>query len=502
MNRNTTAILALLMASSAQGGTLTEDFTTYSHADFTATTGLWNTVDHVAQAAVVATTVPVTTADFGNGSDGVLNSSTGYAFDTNAHPNGYNFASVTISAGAITVTGSNPLIIRSLGTVNIAPALNLGGAAVAATVNGQAGQAANVAGANGGTALGALVNGGQGGDGTHVNGRPGTNADGTTDALTPGAGSTLNGTNGSPGSNSLTRPGAINGWPTSFVSGTAGGGGGAFFINGADVATGGGGGAGGGTLRISAVGTLQVGTIDVSGGAGGASVKSAGSANCSGAGAGGNGGAIWLQSFKTITPAGNTILGGAGGGAGVGCAVGTAGSAGLNGRTRLDETVGGNFSTTNAAAGTSYVVQSTGYDLGTSDAVFNSNPTVSSQPNGGSISIVYAGSKDGSSYSGFTSNLLDLSDQGYRYLKFQIQITTNAVAGPSPTVSSISLMYSGPPDTVDGLALSAGCGSLQMIGAGAHLDRKASDRAGETTLLFWSLVYASIWFLARRLRAA
>src|SRR4051794_38522021 len=99
MKRKTIIIFAFFLVSSAQGGTLTEDFTSSGHADFTATTGLWNTVDRVAQAAVVASTAPVTTVDFGNGSDGALNSSTGYTFDTGTHPNGYNFTSVSISAG-------------------------------------------------------------------------------------------------------------------------------------------------------------------------------------------------------------------------------------------------------------------------------------------------------------------------------------------------------------------------------------------------------------------
>ena len=72
-------------------GTLTEDFTTVDFADFTQSTGFWNVKDGAAEAAPVVDADAARRMDFGDGSDGVLDSAAGYSFDTDARPDGYRF---------------------------------------------------------------------------------------------------------------------------------------------------------------------------------------------------------------------------------------------------------------------------------------------------------------------------------------------------------------------------------------------------------------------------
>lgn len=117
-------------AATVSGGKLVEDFTSLDGGDFQTSTGLWNVIDHVAQAGAVANGLSTRPISFGDGSDGALTLSSGssYTFNTDQHPNGYNFTSVSIDSGVtLNVTGSKPLIIRSLSTATISSTLSVDG---------------------------------------------------------------------------------------------------------------------------------------------------------------------------------------------------------------------------------------------------------------------------------------------------------------------------------------------------------------------------------------
>jgi len=480
-------LAAVLASSPAHAQTLTENFTTMNNWDVAATTatgspGIWNinagqsgNPGPCAMAPVMDNGSTNTAISFGTGSDGILNSASGFTFDTNAHPNGYNFFSVNITGGTVTVTGTNPLIIRSLTSVNITPAIDLDGGAGTASASGGAGGTAPAT---------SLATGGNGGSTAGGTGTTGDIASGAASGGTGGAGCASAGAACNRG---IQGPPNIPGdFDTTgdFIGGAAAGGGGG---NSTSATTGGGGGAGGGIIQIAALGTLTVGTVTARGGQGGSNGTAAAGCvpgACPGSGPGGNGGSIWLQSFNAITVPGSVSV--AGGATGLGNGV-----VGNPGKIRGDEpgapagwTTGGasggavgGVVPTIASSGTFFVV-STAYDLSTYNATFSTAPTVT--PN---APVQFAASSDGSTFTAFTSDITTLSNQNFRYLKFKITLN----AATQSFVSSISIPYDGPSlDTVN-LSLAAGCGSLER----SHDDR--SDKTGMMMTGFWVLFYLLAW---------
>lgn len=432
-------------------GNLIEDFTDSSHWDASTSTGLWNFVDHAIQAGRVTGGVSTRPINFGDGSDGDLNSSTGYIFNTDTHPNGYNFNSISITGGTIQVQGSSPLILRSLSTVTLSSTLSVkGGDGLSGTANG------STTGPNGGTAVAGQCSGGKGGNA--VSPTPGSGVAGLTSLGTLDTGTVGTGFNGAGNANSagfaVDSQGADNTWentssPSPFRcgAGAAGGGG---HTNGANYATGGSGGAGGGTIRIIAVGNVTYSSLDARGGNGGVGANDG---NCSGSGSGGNGGAIWIQSLHSVT--GGTLVLTAGNFAQCGA---SSSQAGIDGLSRIDSeltSTAGSFSTGNVAANQTYVIQSKAYDLGTQNAGFFSTPTLTTTLNGGSVSISYLGSSDGTTYTS-TSDISTLTNRNIRYLKFRISLTTASSVGTSPQVTQIQIPFS-----ELNIRLSGGCGTIQ-----------------------------------------
>ncbi len=433
------------------GGSLVEDFTTIDGLDATASTGLWNIVSRAAEATRVANAQVTRPIAFGDGSDGIVSSSSGYTFDTDARPNGYNFISLSITGGTVTVRGRSPLVIRSLSTVTITPTIDLSGA------NGTAGTAnGGTAAVSGGGAVTCYSDGGSGGDATPSNGTSGKRSDGTADTAGGAAvsGAAACAEAGSPGAAVPSVSGVFSTFDTSgsFICGASGAGGGGH-RNGGNFSTGGGGGGGGGTVRITAAGNLTVGTIIANGGNGGAKATDT---HASGAGSGGNGGAIWLQTLATLsTGATPTATGGA---AGDSFNSGTNGFIRGDGPTRPAWAAAVGYDTTNVPASQTAIVQGR-YDLGTTNAAFFTTPTITTTLNGGTVTTTYAGSQDNAAYSDFTSDLSSLSNRGFRYLKVRFAIANSGGAGLSPQVTQISI-----PITELDVRLMGGCGRLEEIG--------------------------------------
>lgn len=274
-------------------------------------------------------------ADFGNGSNGAYTATT----NTTLPSGTYNYTSFTINSGVtVTVTGSQPLIIKSQGTVDIDGALVLNGG------DGQSGRRMsgsgccsycdpNGAGYQANPAGGAAGPGGfAGGDGDQgVTGQvgfgPGGGGGGTqVNGSGAGGGYGTAGANGSAGSGGGTPlGGSTYGDPqlSVFQGGSGGGAGSGYIANGND---GGGGGGGGGAVQIAAplIDISATGSISADGGEGGGG---------DGAGGGGAGGAIWLQATTLNTSGTLSAVGGAGG-----CSspYSRFGGAGGNGRIRVD----------------------------------------------------------------------------------------------------------------------------------------------------------------------
>ncbi|MBI3555226.1 MAG: hypothetical protein HY074_03045 [Deltaproteobacteria bacterium] len=496
-----TSLLIVPSARSVTGTSsqLVEDFTTDTFADYAATTGLWDLPDHKARAGVVADAVgsgaarPIT---FGDGSDGVLSSGSGATFDTNSHPNGFNFKSIDISAGAITVTGTNALIIRSLSNVNIALGVVFsvdGQSDVAGSLSGVA--SGSTTGPAGGTAVTCGANGGKGGNASPLtvgNGNDGLLSSGLADNPTGGAGhddtaqGAGSGTDASPSLAALLPDGPTFD-TTGFVCGPGGGGGGGDTSgNGGAYGTGGAGGGGGGRVRVTSVGNMTINaTITARGGHSGRGADAG--AICGGNGAGGNGGSIWLQALGAM-PAVTTNV-----------TVGTGNTNSCNaapvdgfnaGATRFDF-AGAALDTVPAAPNQTYVVQSKAYDLGTLNAGFSGATIVSSNGAGSAPTVEFAGSADGVSFSAFSSDVTLMSGKSFRFVRFKITIRTGAAAGNSPEVTRIALNYNDLGLEKLDLKISSGCGTITGMS-----DDPASPRATMAGvqltlawLCFWILCY-------------
>jgi hypothetical protein len=419
-------------------GTFTENFSDPSYFDSTNSTGLWNAGASTpgAEGGRFANQDPTKPITFGDGSDGTVNTSSGYTFNTDTHPNGYNFVKLTITGGTITVTGSNRLIIRSLTTVTISPTVTLSGSAGTISQNG-----AGTSSPGGTAGPTCITHGGAGGDTSPGNGQLGTETGAVSETGGTGNSGATSGTAGSASANSSASP-VVFETAGSIVCGSGGAGGGGH-AGSTPIGTGGGGGGGAGTLQIAATGNINVTSVVAQGGAGGDAITNSG--RCTGAGAGGGGGTVWFQTLGSITaPASDPNIAGGLGGSNAGC--GGATSAGLDGVVRGD--VAGvtpwsfGYNTTNYIASSTYTIQSRAYDLGTENVGFFQAPTVTSS--GAVIAgyplVEYAGSSNGTTFSSFSSNILTLSNKGYRYLKWRITLQTNGAAA-TQRVTGISISF-------------------------------------------------------------
>jgi hypothetical protein len=438
---------------SLKDGVLTEDFTEVGHWDISNSSGLWNMVTHSIQAGRVMGGQFNQPLFFGDGSDGVLQSSLGYVFDTDTHPSGFNFISVQITGGTIVVQGKNPLLIRSLSTIEITPPISVRGG------NGATGSAnTSLIGPTGGIPVASQCAGGQGGNAESTSpqgdGASGLTFDRSNDLAGGGIGGDPPATISPGGPFDSADSATLWGTGNAFRCGAGGGGGGGYNDGAGHYATGGAGGAGGGTVQMIAVGPVLLNTIDASGGDG-AMGADANSGNCSGSGAGGNAGAIWLQSLESIS-ASTLVL--APGASATTC-LSSAGSGYPVGFSRIDDrtsSTAGAFTTEAVASNQIYQIQSLAYDLGTRNANFPAEPILSEVLNGGTLSITYSGSSDGIHFSNDTADLRQLSQQNIRYLKFKVTITTPTSAGLTPELKSISIPF----EELD-IQLKGGCGSTR-----------------------------------------
>jgi len=488
------------MAATIAGGSLVENFDTLDFADLQSSTGVWNIVDKRAQSAAFANAAidPNRVITFGNGTDGALFSANGFNFDTDSHPNGYQFTSVNITAGAISVTGSNALVIRSLTTVNIVPTIPV--FKLVGANNGAAGSAAGTT-----TVPGSAVtcggNGGKGGTGGSAglgvgnvnNGLNGFLSSGALDLGHAGTGQFTGAYNGSV---DATASAALisSDFDASFDCGPGGAGGGGYsFAAVGPFASGGAGGAGGGRLHITAIGNITITDASTIGGNGGNGAK-VGAAPCSGVGAGGSGGSLWIQTLGTlganapILTAGNTgtsfcqaVLSPSVGGL-------ARGDSAPASRPGSWNTGAGSFDTDLVPIATSSVVFSKAYDLSVWNAGFTAAPTVSQTLNGGQITVQYAGSADGTSFNGFVSDITTLSNKNYRYLKFKISITSNAGAvAASPFVNQISLQYNDLGLDSVTFPLAAGCATTHK--AGTPSGKVPFDLLAELSLMIMATLF-------------
>jgi hypothetical protein len=258
---------------------------------------------------------------FSDGTDGAFLANTSRTLASGVH----DFTTFTIASGAVvTVTGANPLVIKTQGAVQINGALvangGLGGNGVLSTSAGTPG-AAGPGGAAGGSGF-FTVSGGPFDGSAGAGSGPG----GGGTSWGPGAGAGHAATGGTvPLGTAI--PGIVYGDAgLSALLGGSGGGGG----SGGNNCGGGGGGGGGGIIKIVAFGTIDFGTnaaVQVRGGGGGTD----GGAACGGGG-GGSGGTLWIRSLSVRN---DGVLDASGGAGGTGWQS-NIGGAGSPGRIRID----------------------------------------------------------------------------------------------------------------------------------------------------------------------
>jgi hypothetical protein len=461
---------------------LTEDFTDSSHWDASGSTGFWNMVDHAIQAGRVTGGVASQKLSLGDGSDGILDTSNGYTFDTDAHPNGFNFILLRINGGAVQVQGSFPLVIRSLSSVTITPLLSVKGAiGQSGIVNGSISVISL-----GGTAIAGKCSGGAGGNASGGSGESGLTYEGLNDyapgSLPAGGSGVTAGTDaGTALDVALSDQWETN--PSHFRCG-AGGSGGGGQINGGNHTTGGAGGAGGGSIRISAAGPISVGQVSAEGADGGLGANNSGT--CSGGGGGGNGGIIWLQSLQTVTSTSLSAVAGRSASCAGYFSVNFDGFSRTDSKTASDR---GAFSTGSVAPLQTYEVLSKPYDLETQNAGFLKQPTILTTLNGGTIKVQYEGSSNsnGSEFSSSTEDITTLSDKKYRYIRFRIIITTGSSTGISPELNSISIPF----EELD-VRLKGGCGSLQVTGSSPF------NHQGMKLEAMWILCFIFIFIIQKQ----
>lgn len=404
--------------------------------------------------------------DVGDGRHGAFELSTYADFSENGDISGniirlntdtfsnLQFTSFNLEAGwTLRPTGSNPLIIRSLGAVTIAGTIDCSGGNGQSGTNNEAditvggqGRCGGGRGGNGGSSTlqpsdgssgGSNVTGGgagpdfvavggPGGGGGGAYSQPGTPA---TDGVNPNGGAV-----GSAGDNFQDDAFTITG-------GGSGGGGGSFVTGDSSGASGG---AGGGSIHIFAHGTINItaaGEVDARGGDGGAVANPL----LAGAGGGGGGGSLAMFSVGDIIIDSNIVNSenGTGGTANSG---GTGGNGG-EGRTWVvekDEFAGGAFVETPVTlllspgfvrykTGT-FVTTTKEIDLQSSAPVLNSVTVGKSEPAGGSVTVEIASS----SQSGFdpSGSFTDVEDLAGRKIErfVRLRITLENTEG-DPDVS-------------------------------------------------------------------
>jgi len=489
-------------------------------ASSAATPGLWNVASGRLQAPLAPAGVVINMISFGDGSngsfnDGPSNSTAGITvgagsviFNTDVQAD-YSFSSFSLNGPfTLTVTGSQPLVIRSLGAITIAGAVDLNGAPGAANSAGAAplggaGLAGAFGGGNGGlpgvpacaqgtaavvglpSAAGVPRGGGigtcQNGTATEEGGGGGCNGvDATGTNASPGIVGGVPGTNGGVCTPGVTY--ALRGlaFETTFSGGAGGGGGGAY--NGAPSARGGGGGAGGGAIRLVALGAVTVtGTVTSSGGLGGRNENGT-APDCGGGGGGGSGGSIWIQSAQTAAGAGPIVhAGGAGGdpNTNVGCAGISEGGAGSQGALRIDTAAGVHgFVTLIPATSLSqrpvsspvtgtYTIVSKAFDFSDSLYEFGA-PTETlgcgAAPAAGTLSVTYEGSSDGFTFSRSATAATISSLNEFPFLRIRVEITS-ASSNP-PCLTALSIPYQQQTRTELELAGGLFCGQIKNFGGG------------------------------------
>ena len=268
----------------------------------------------------------------GSGSDGVFKPTT----NTTIAAKSYEYQKFEIPAGVtVTVTGGEPLIVKSVQPILIAGTLDLAGKnghTITSSENGPGGAGGGGGGSKGGD--GAYGSQGQPGQG------PGGGAGGGNSSAGGGgggAGHAKAGSKGFGGGSCGIGPHGAGGiaydsLDADVLKGGSGGGAGGY--GGAANAGGGGGGGGGGALKLIAPVILVSGVVTVNGGKGGDQLNG----RDGGGGGGGSGGVIWLVSGSVDLTGGTvTSLGGIGGAPNVqdGCWPGTGGT-GAVGRIRID----------------------------------------------------------------------------------------------------------------------------------------------------------------------
>lgn len=456
------------LAATISGGRVTEDFSSLEYADLTLsssslTTGVWDIGNGRARAHAFANGAAGTTRpiDFGDGSDGAVASTTGYTFDTDTHPNGFNFTSLSITGGTITVTGSNPLVIRSLTTITISVPLDLSGATGSngslsgLLNNGPSTPTCLARGGYGGSAT--LVSASSGGDAIQSDGTPeggGNEGQGQTGANTAAVDG--QGAIGSPTSNNFELD------PTAFICGSGGPGGGGYSDTVTNFGSGASGGAGGGRVRLVSVGDLNVGAVNAAGGDGGNGATVG--AGCSGNGSAGNGGAVWMQTLgDLLTGAPPDVTAGTSGTSA--CYIGS-GLSFFDGFARGDTaaagarpawaTAAGSFDTDVVPASLTSVVQSKAYPLDVLNAGFSA-PVIAST---GTVAMEYAGSTDGVTFGAYVTDLTQLSDRNYRFVRWRATLTNPGAAGASPTLTRVEIPFEDLGLSSVDFKLAAGCGTL------------------------------------------
>jgi hypothetical protein len=272
----------------------------------------------------------------GTGSDGAFTASA----NTTLVGGTYNYTTFTINSGVtVSITGTQPLVIRCSGAVFINGILEANGG------NGANG-VTYVSGGIGGVGVAGGQNGGNGTYSTSLGGmlaQNGFGAGGSNNAgnaWSGGGGAGYSAVGSSSGNSGGGFGGPIYGDAqlSAVLGGSGGGGGSGGFSCGS-----GGGGAGGGYIEISSCVSITIGAtglVRCNGGNGG----SDGTGNCGGGG-GGSGGAVWLASPTVINNGGIRALAGTGGASSVaGPPYYGTGANGALGRIRIDGSFSGSGS--------------------------------------------------------------------------------------------------------------------------------------------------------------
>lgn len=491
----------LVSAPSLADETLAFDFTSANQVDATASTGSWDPVRARAWTALAPGGASSKIVDFGSGADGafangpaqtgisVVGTTITVNTDTKAT---FEFSSFTLGAGfTLTVTGSQPLTLRSLGAVTIAGTLSLDGAAGAAgsgggTPAGGSGEGGGGAGGNGspdnptpataGSPISASASGGAigtnqntGGDGEGGGGGcVGKDASAVPDA-DPGKSGFVDLANA--GNCTSTRAVVAAALETTLVRGAGGGGGGSFLDLGPVTYKGGAGGAGGGALKISSLGAVSItGTVSLRGGAGGEAPGGGGVT--AGGGGGGSGGVLWIQTYGTLGGAGALdLLGGTGGASTTlaGAATGGDGSVGIyradtaSGTQAVATVTAGStqtVSTLSPASTGSYEVISTGLSLPTGLYTLGTPTETTGCGSTGTLTVQYEGSYDGTNFSGTVSGASIASLSGYPYVRFRATFT----GADPPCLTGVSIPYTLTNVSDIGLTGGLACGRLASRG--------------------------------------